>query len=160
MTKSAPATPAIVFLDQAGVNFSVNPYELSEEADTYGEAVAATLGVEPGRVFKTLVAEVDEQPVVAIVPVSSRLSMKGLARLAGGKRAEMVAPSVAERLTGYVTGGISPFGQKRRLAVFVDETVGLFESVFISGGRRGLQIEISPIDLVGLLEASVGDLTG
>jgi Cys-tRNA(Pro)/Cys-tRNA(Cys) deacylase len=93
----------------------VHAYELETEAETYGEAVAATLGVGPERLYKTLLTMVDSRPVVAIVPVSGRLSLKGLARAASGKKAEMMPPADAERLTGYVTGGISPFGQKRRL---------------------------------------------
>lgn len=127
---------------------------------TYGEAVAALVGVAPSRLFKTLIAEVDGKPVVAVVPTAERLSMKALARAAGGKRAEMVAPPDAERLTGYVTGGISPFGQRRRLPVFVDSSVYRYETVYVSGGRRGVQIEVRPADLVELLNASTAELTG
>jgi Cys-tRNA(Pro)/Cys-tRNA(Cys) deacylase len=158
MTKSV-ATPAIDSLMAAGVRFILHPYELTEAAETYGEAVAATLGVEPERLFKTLIVEVDGSPVVGIVPVASRLSLKGLARAADGKRAEMADPALAERVTGYVTGGISPFGQKRRLRVYVDESVELFDSVFVSAGKRGLQVELSPSALIDLLDAHIADLT-
>ena len=158
MAKPASGTPAIVALEAAGVPFSIHPYELTESADTYGEAVAAVLGVDPDRLFKTLIAEVDGHPTVAIVPVSSRLSTRSLARAAGGKKADMIAPDIAERLTGYVTGGISPFGQKRRLATFVDETIELWDTVYVSAGRRGLQVEVAPADLILLLEAGVADL--
>jgi Cys-tRNA(Pro)/Cys-tRNA(Cys) deacylase len=139
--------------------FRLHSYLLDVPADTYGEAVAASLGVDPERLFKTLVAEVDGRAVVAIVPVSSRLSLKHLAAAAGGKRAAMAKPEVAERNTGYVIGGISPFGQRRSMPVYVDETVVLFETVLASGGRRGLQVEVGSADLVSLLDASLADLT-
>lgn len=156
------ATPALAMLDSLGVAHTVHTYQLdgSETGDTYGEAVASVLGVAADRLFKTLVAEVDGAPAVGVVPVSGRLSMKALARAAGGKRAELADPALAERLTGYVTGGISPFGQKRTLAVYVDETIELFPTVFVSGGRRGLQVEVAPADLVSVLDATVADLTG
>lgn len=159
MAKPQTGTPGIVALESAGVPFTVHPYELTETAETYGEAVAAVLGVDPDRLFKTLVAEVDGTPTVAIVPVSSRLSTKSLARAAGGKKADMIAPDVAERLTGYVTGGISPFGQKRRLPTFVDETVELWDTIYVSAGKRGLQVELRPEDLISLLDATMADLT-
>lgn len=158
MAKPVSGTPAIVALEAAGVSFVVHPYELTERAETYGEAVAAALGVDPERLFKTLVAEVDGNPTVAIVPVSSRLSTKSLARAAGGRKADMSAPDIAERLTGYVTGGISPFGQKRRLSTFVDETIEVWETVYVSAGKRGLQLEVAPADLIRLLGAEVTDL--
>lgn len=160
MTGPASAgTPATRFLTERAMTFRLHSYVLDVPADTYGEAVAASLGVDPERLFKTLIAEVDGNPVVAIVPVSSRLSLKHLARAAGGKRAAMAKPEVAERNTGYVTGGISPFGQRRPMPVFVDETVVLFDTILASGGRRGLQIEIGSADLVALLEASLAALT-
>lgn len=159
MAKQQTGTPGLVALESAGVPFTVHPYELTETAETYGEAVAAVLGVDPDRLFKTLVAEIDGSPVVAIVPVSARLSTRSLARAAAGKRADMIAPEVAERLTGYVTGGISPFGQKRRLPTYVDETVELWDTVFVSAGKRGLQVELRPQDLIMILNATVADLT-
>jgi Cys-tRNA(Pro)/Cys-tRNA(Cys) deacylase len=109
-------------------------------------------------VFKTLVTVVDDRPTVAVLPVSGHLSLKALARARGAKRAEMAAPADAERLTGYVVGGISPFGQKRRLPVVADRSLLDHESVFVSGGRRGLQVELAPGDLVAFLGATVADL--
>jgi Cys-tRNA(Pro)/Cys-tRNA(Cys) deacylase len=158
MARPASGTPAIVALEGADVSFVVHPYELTESAETYGEAVAAVLGVEPERLFKTLIAEVDGNPTVAIVPVSSRLSTRSLARAAGGKKADMIASDTAERLTGYVTGGISPFGQKRALPTFVDETMELWDTVYVSAGKRGLQVEVSPAALIRLLDATVAEL--
>lgn len=158
MPESTRATQA---LRQAGVVFRVHEYRLMSHPaeETYGEAVAASLGQAPERLFKTLVAVVDGAPVLAVVPTHQRLSMKALARAAGAKKAEMVAPDAAERLTGYVTGGISPFGQRRRLPVFVDESARGFETVFVSAGRRGLQVEVAPADLVRLLGATTADLS-
>jgi Cys-tRNA(Pro)/Cys-tRNA(Cys) deacylase len=116
--------------------------------------------VEPGRVFKTLVAEVDGDAVVGIVPVTGALSLKALARARGGKRAAMAAPADAERLTGYVTGGISPFGQRRRLPVVADESVHGWDTVFVSGGLRGLQLEVAPDDLVRVTGAASAPIAG
>jgi Cys-tRNA(Pro)/Cys-tRNA(Cys) deacylase len=153
------ATPATAALEKAGVAFVAHEYEPPGEAEgTYGEAIAAVLGVGPRRVFKTLVAMADGQSVVAVLPVSGLLSMKALARARRAKRAEMAPPAEAERLTGYVIGGISPFGQKRRLPVVVDESLLGHATVFVSGGRRGLQVEIAPGDLVALLGAATADL--
>lgn len=157
---SALSTRATEALAAAGVDFRHHPYQLDGEGDlSYGEAVAAVLGVPPERVFKTLLAEVDGRPVVAVVPVRSRLWLKALAKAAGGKKAEMADPAVAERLTGYVTGGISPFGQRRRLPTYLDRSALDFPTIYVSGGRRGLQLELSPHDLVRLLEAVAVPLT-
>lgn len=153
------ATPATAALERAGVGFTPHEYPPVEETGgTYGEAIAGALGVEPARVFKTLVALADGQATVAVVPVSSHLSLKALARARGAKRAEMAAPAEAERLTGYVVGGISPFGQKRRLPVVVDRTLLDHRTVFVSGGKRGLQVELAPAELVALLRAEEADL--
>ena len=153
------ATPATEALRRAGIAFTPHEYGPVEEAEsTYGEAIAAVLGVDPARVFKTLVTVVDERPTVAVVPVTGHLSLKALARARGGKRAEMADPADAERLTGYVVGGISPFGQRRRLPVVTDRTLLLPATVFVSGGRRGLQVELAPGDLVAFLGASVADI--
>jgi Cys-tRNA(Pro)/Cys-tRNA(Cys) deacylase len=152
-------TPATMALAKAGVAFSPHEYRAIDEAEgTYGEAIAEVLGVDPHRVFKTLLAMADASPVVAVVPVSGHLSMKALARARGAKRAEMASPAEAERLTGYVVGGISPFGQRRRLPVVVDRTVLEHATVLVSGGRRGLQVEVSPEDLIRLLDATVAEL--
>jgi Cys-tRNA(Pro)/Cys-tRNA(Cys) deacylase len=151
-------TRGVQELEKAGVSFTLHAYELETEAETYGEAVAATLGVGPERLYKTLLTTVDTRPVVAIVPVSGRLSLKGLARAAAGKKAEMMPPADAERLTGYVTGGISPFGQRRRLPVFVDSSVLSHDTIYCSAGQRGLQVEVDPVDLIRLLSAEVAEL--
>jgi Cys-tRNA(Pro)/Cys-tRNA(Cys) deacylase len=146
-------TRGLQVLQRAGVAHTVHPYSVSEEGESYGEAVAHTLGVSPDRLFKTLLAAVDGSPVVAIVPASGRLGLKSLARAASGKRADMVPAQDAERLTGYVTGGISPFGQRRRLPVFVDVSILDHDTVYCSAGQRGLQVELDPADLIRLLDA-------
>lgn len=154
----AKMTRGVQALQRAGVGFTLHPYSLDEEGESYGEAVAHTLGVRPERLFKTLLASVDGNPVVAVVPVSGRLGLKALARAVGGKKAEMVTPADAERLTGYVTGGISPFGQKKRLAFFVDDSILSHETIYCSAGQRGLQVELSPSDLIGVLGATTAAL--
>jgi Cys-tRNA(Pro)/Cys-tRNA(Cys) deacylase len=156
MAKAQGATPAITALERAGVAHTVHPYELSGAGDrSYGEAVAEALGVPGDRLFKTLVALVDGEPTVAVVPVDGHLDMKRLAKAAGGKRAGMAPPDVAERLTGYVVGGVSPLGQKRRLPMVVDAAIEAHDTVFVSAGRRGLQVELAPADLVEITGASV-----
>ncbi len=150
-------TAALVALTRQNVEHRVHSYEIEVEVGSYGESVAAALGVPPQRLFKTLITVVDEAPAMAIVPVTGRLSLKALARSADGKRARMADPADAERWTGYVTGGISPFGQKRNLPAFVDETMMGFATIFASGGRRGIQVEVAPADLVRALDAHVGD---
>ena len=153
------ATPATEQLRRAGIGFEIHHYEVDERRDeSYGEAVAASLGVDPHRVFKTLVAMVDGSPVVAIVPVVSVMSLKKLAKAAGGKKAKMADPHDAERLTGYVVGGISPFGQRRRLPFFCDRSAADLETMFVSGGRRGIQLEMSPDDLISVTGATLVDL--
>lgn len=149
----AKGTPAVAALERAGIGFRLHEYEVPEDAGSYGEAAAAALGVESGRVFKTLVATVDENPVIGIVPVSGHLSLKRLAAAAGGKRASMADAADAQRLTGYVIGGISPFGRRRRLPVFLDGSASAYDTVFVSAGRRGLQVEVAPDGLVALVGA-------
>lgn len=145
------STPAVKALESAGVPFTLHDYEVVEAVgEGYGEAVAVALGTIPERVFKTLMAVVDRRHVVAVVPVSERLSTKALAKAAGGKKASMADAADAERLTGYVSGGISPFGQRRSHRTFVDDTARIFSTVFVSAGKRGLQVEVSPVDLLAL----------
>jgi Cys-tRNA(Pro)/Cys-tRNA(Cys) deacylase len=147
-------TPAIVALDAAGVNYQLHEFDADPARRGFGQAAAEALGVELERVFKTLIATVDDHHyVVAVVPVSGQLSLKELAAAVRGKRAEMCPADIAERITGYVVGGISPFGQKRTLATVIDETCVLFDTIFVSGGRRGLDIELAPDDLVTVLAA-------
>ncbi|MDI5963611.1 Cys-tRNA(Pro) deacylase [Streptomyces sp. SL13] len=153
-TRQAPGgTPATVALTAAGVPFTTHSYEHDPAAASYGEEASRALGVPAGRVFKTLVADVDGTPTVAVVPVAGSLDLKALAGAAGGKRAAMADPAAAERTTGYVLGGISPLGQRKRLRTVVDASALDHETVFVSAGRRGLEAELAPADLVRLTGA-------
>lgn len=152
-------TPGIKLLEKQKVTHRLHRYELGEYEGSYGEAVAAALGVEPARLFKTLVAELKGgELVVAIVPVDHSLDLGLLAAAAGAKTAAMAAPAAAERATGYVTGGISPFGQRRRLRTFTDRSLAGFATVLVSAGRRGLQVEVSPADLLRVTGAVEAEL--
>ncbi|WP_349862757.1 Cys-tRNA(Pro) deacylase [Leifsonia sp. WHRI 6310E] len=146
--KASAGTPATVALTAAGLPFALHPYEHDPAAASYGLEAAEALGVEPDRVFKTLLADTELGLVVGVVPVTGLLDLKALAAAVGAKRATMADPAVAERRTGYVVGGISPIGQKTRHVTVVDETAQLFETVFVSGGKRGLDIELAPDDLL------------
>lgn len=146
-------TPATVALTAAGVAFTLHPYDHDPAAASYGAEAAQALGVPQERVLKTLLADVDGSLVVGVVPVSGQLDLKALAVAVGGKRAAMADPAVAERTTGYVVGGISPLGQRRRLPTVLDASALGWETVFVSAGRRGLDVELAPSDLVALLEA-------
>ncbi|MFF0524740.1 Cys-tRNA(Pro) deacylase [Actinomadura nitritigenes] len=148
-------TPATVAAAKAGIEFTVHAYEPAPDAESYGAAAADALGVPHDRIFKTLVAEVDGRLTVGIVPVSGSLDLKALAAAAGGKKAAMAHPRDAERATGYVVGGISPLGQRRRLPTVIDASVSALATVYVSAGRRGLQIEVVPADLVALTGATV-----
>ena len=141
-------TPATAALTAAGIAFTSHAYDHDPRAGSFGAEAAAALGLDQAEVFKTLMAMVDGSPVIAVVPVSGSLDLKALAAAAGGRRAEMADPAQAERLTGYVVGGISPIGQKRALPTFVDETAQLYDTVYVSGGRRGLDIGLAPDDLL------------
>lgn len=149
-TDASAGTPATVALTRAGIRFTTHAYEHDPRAAAYGLEAAEKLGIEPARVFKTLLATVDGALAVAIVPVADQLDLKSLAAALGGKRAEMADPAVAERKTGYVVGGISPIGQKTALPTVLDETAILCETVFVSGGRRGLDLELAPDDLLAV----------
>ncbi|MDT0346495.1 Cys-tRNA(Pro) deacylase [Streptomyces litchfieldiae] len=150
---AAGGTPATVAATRAGVAFSLHSYEHDPAAPSYGEEAARALGTDPRRVLKTLVAEVDGALTVAVVPVSASLGLKALAAAVGGKRAAMADPAAAERTTGYVLGGISPLGQRKRLPTVVDSSAAGHATVFVSAGRRGLEIELAPADLVTLTDA-------
>lgn len=155
------ATPATTQLDRLGVVYELHHYEVNVNDDlavTYGEAVAREIGVPPERVFKTLVAAIDGTLVTGIVPVSGSLNLKALAKATGGKKSSMAEPAEAERATGYIVGGISPFGQKRRHRTVADLTIMDFETVYVSAGRRGLQVSMAPTDLVRSLDAVVADI--
>ncbi|WP_416173077.1 Cys-tRNA(Pro) deacylase [Cryobacterium sp. 5B3] len=149
----AGGTPATVALTHAGIRFTPHAYDHDPSATGYGLEAAAKLGLDPARVFKTLLADADGTLVVAVVPVAGQLDLKALAHAAGAKKAVMADPKLAERKTGYVLGGISPVGQKTRLVTVVDETALLYDTVFVSGGRRGFDIELAPADLLAATDA-------
>ncbi|MFF2369565.1 Cys-tRNA(Pro) deacylase [Agromyces sp. NPDC058110] len=151
---ASAGTPATLALTRAGVGFRVHAYEHDPRAAAYGLEAAEKLGLDPDRVFKTLLASVDGSLAVAIVPVALHLDLKAFAQAVGGKRAEMADPAVAERKTGYVVGGISPIGQKTPLPTVLDESAILCETVYVSGGRRGLDLELAPDDLVAITSGS------
>src|SRR6478609_3932286 len=153
-------TLAILAAEKAGIRFSVLEYPHDPDAASYGLEAAEALGVEPASVFKTLVAAIDgSRLVVAIIPVSARLNLKALAAVARGKRAEMADPAAAERATGYVLGGISPLGQRRRLPTFLDSSALDQATIHVSAGRRGLEIALAPADLTRLTAATTAPLT-
>ncbi|MFJ9897798.1 Cys-tRNA(Pro) deacylase [Streptomyces sp. NPDC091280] len=146
-------TPATVALTAAGVPYEVHAYDHDPAHPSYGEEAAEAMGVSPDRVFKTLVADVDGALTVAVVPVAGQLDLKALAAAVGGKRAAMADPTLAERTTGYVRGGISPLGQRKRLRTVVDDSASAHATICVSAGRRGLEVELSPQDLATLTEA-------
>ena len=147
-------TPATVALERAGVTFTVHAYDHDPRSTSYGLEAADALGLDPARVFKTLLADVDGELVVAVVPVDGQLDLKALAAALGAKRAAMAEPAVAERVTGYLVGGISPIGQKRRLRTVLDASADDHPTVYVSGGRRGLDVGLSPVDLARVTGAT------
>ncbi|WP_341954304.1 Cys-tRNA(Pro) deacylase [Salinibacterium sp. TMP30] len=151
----ALGTPATVALDALGIAFTAHPYDHNPSATEFGLEAATELGINAERVFKTLMAMVDSELVVAVVPVSGKLDLKALAMAVHGKKAVMADPIVAQRRTGYVVGGISPVGQKTAHRTVIDETVELFDTVFVSGGKRGFDIELAPSDLVRATRATI-----
>ena len=152
--RAGAGTPATVALTDAGIPFAVHAYHHDPAAASFGLEAAQALGVEPERGFKTLLAHTDAGIVVGVVPVTGMLDLKALAGAVGAKRATMADPAVAERRTGYVVGGISPIGQKTAHPTVVDETAQLFDTIYVSGGKRGLDIELSPADLVRATEGA------
>ena len=150
MSKSTRAT---LFLTRAGVSFTVHAYDYDPSADRIGMAAAEALGESPARVLKTLMAGVDGRPVAVIVPSDHEVSMKKLAAAFGGKAAAMMKPADAERLTGYVVGGISPFGQKKPVPTVLEETALAEDLVYMNGGQRGLQVRLAPADVLKALGA-------
>lgn len=155
---AARGTPATAQLTRLGIRHSVHTYPYDPRHGSYGLEASEALGVPPERVFKTLVAEVDGALTVGVVPVARQLDLKALAAAAGGKRAAMAEVAAAERATGYVAGGISPVGQRRRLTVVIDSSALGYPTVFCSGGRRGLEIELAPADLVRATGATVAGI--
>ena len=148
-------TTATIALDRAKIPYKLHEYEHDPRRESYGLEASQALGGPPEQVFKTLVAAVDGALAVGVVPVHRQLDLKALAAAAGGKRAVMAEVAAAERATGYVAGGISPVGQKRRLPVVVDESALSLGTMFCSAGRRGLEIEIAPADLIKATGATV-----
>lgn len=151
----ARSTPATMALERAAIAFTLHEYAYDPDAERIGMQAAEALGVSPGRLLKTLMVRAGAAPVCALVPSDRELSLKRLAAAAGVGSAAMLPPAEAERITGYHVGGISPFGQKRRLRVFVEAAVLAFPSVIVNGGRRGLQIELAAAALVRALDARV-----
>ncbi|MGW6569055.1 Cys-tRNA(Pro) deacylase [Streptomyces sp. NPDC054975] len=151
--KQTGGTPATVALATAGVEYTLHSYAHDPASPSYGEEAAEALGISPDRVFKTLVADVDGELTVAIVPVAGQLDLKALASAVGGKRATMADPTLAERTTGYVRGGISPLGQRKRLRTVLDASASTHETICISAGRRGLEVELTPESLTALTSA-------
>ncbi|WP_035850271.1 Cys-tRNA(Pro) deacylase [Kitasatospora azatica] len=152
-------TPATVALEAAGVAFTVHAYPHDPAAASYGGEAAAALGVDPERVFKTLVAEVDGALTVGVVPVAGQLDLKALAAAVGGKRAAMADPAAAERSSGYVRGGISPLGQRKALRTVLDAGALAHPTIYVSAGRRGLEVELAPGDLLRLTGAVSAEIS-
>lgn len=149
-------TPAVNAARKAGIPFTLHEYRHDPRAGSYGLEAAEALGLDVARVFKTLVAAAEGKGLwVAVVPVAGLLDLKALAEAAGAKRATMADPKAAERATGYVVGGISPLGQRQRLSTAVDASALQFDTIFVSAGRRGLEIELAPADLVRLCGATI-----
>jgi len=151
--RTAGSTPATVAMTSAGIAFEVRSYDHDPRAESYGAEAAEALGVDPARVFKTLLASLDGRLVVGIVPVSGQLDLKALARALGGSKAVMAEVAAAERATGYVAGGISPVGQKRAHPTVLDDSALDHDTILVSGGRRGFDIELAPHDLVAVTGA-------
>jgi Cys-tRNA(Pro)/Cys-tRNA(Cys) deacylase len=156
MSRTTRATQA---LEKLGMKFTLHSYDYDASAERIGLQAAEALGVAPGRMLKTLMAEVDGKPVCAVVPSDCEVSMKKLAAAFGGKAAKMMRPADAERLTGYHVGGISPFGQKKRVPVAIEEAAFAHATVFVNGGQRGLQIELDPNDAMKAVDAIARALT-
>lgn len=149
-------TPAIKQAEKAGISFKVHQYEHDPAVQAYGDEAAQAMGVEAHRVFKTLLFALNSEPknlAVAVVPVSGQLNLKVAASVLGCKKASMADTKIAQNTTGYILGGISPLGQKKRLPTIIDESAYAFDTIFVSAGRRGLEIELSAYDLMTLCDA-------
>ena len=153
-------TPATALLAKRKVPYTLHSYDHDPRHDSYGLEAAEALGIAAARVFKTLVAEVDGKLAVGVVPVTGQLDLKALAAALKGKKARMAEVAAAERATGYVAGGISPLGQKKRLPVVIDASAEAFDTVFCSAGRRGLEVELPPAALADLTGAVVAPIAG
>ena len=152
-------TPAIKLLEKHAIAHTVHSYQHNPNADSYGNEAVSALGLDSARVFKTLVVELSNgELAVAVVPVSGQLSMKSIARACASKKAAMAEPAKVERATAYVLGGVSPLGQKQNLKTIVDESSQNFDSIFVSAGKRGLEIELSPTDLLALTRGEFANI--
>ncbi|MBN8648993.1 MAG: Cys-tRNA(Pro) deacylase [Caulobacterales bacterium] len=154
----AKETAGTLALKKAGIAFTPYPYEYDPNADKIGIQAANALGKAPEQVFKTLMCEVDKAPACVIIPSDCEVSMKKLAAAFGGKSANMMKPDAAERMTGFKVGGISPFGQRKQVKTFIDETAILFDEVLINGGARGLLVGVIPNDVIEILRFGLIDL--
>lgn len=158
MPRSKGATPALKALASSGIAHTLHEYHHDPRSNSYGLEAASALGVEPGRVFKTLVATDGTRLVVGIVPVHRHLDLKALAAVLGVKRLSMADPAEVERATGMVVGGISPVGQRKALSTVLDGSASDHETILVSGGRRGLDVELAPGDLVEVTGAVVAEI--
>ena len=155
---AAAPTPAIAVLVLGEVQHTLHPYHHDPGTTAFGDEVVQALGLDPDRVFKTLVAAVDGALVVGVVPVSGQLDLKALAAAVGGKKAQLAKVADAERSSGYVAGGISPLGQRKPLPTVIDATAELFDTILVSAGKRGLQVELAPADLITICAATVAEI--
>lgn len=154
----AAPTPAIAALVRAKLAFTMHPYHHDPSTTAFGDEVVDALGWDPRRVFKTLVASVDGALVVGIVPVSTQLDLKALATAVGAKKAQLAKVADAERSSGYVAGGISPIGQRKALPTVLDSSIENFDTVLVSAGKRGLQVELAPVDLISVCKGKLADI--
>ncbi len=154
----AKSTPATLALEKAGVAFELHEYDYDPNAERIGMQAAEALGVEPARLLKTLMARADNATVCVLAPSDREVNLKKLAHAAGAKSAAMLGAAEAERITGYHVGGISPFGQKKRLRAFIERSALAFPRIVVNGGRRGLQVELAPNDLMSLLSATAAEI--
>ena len=155
---SEAGTGAILALQEAGITPVIHAYEHDERAQAWGLEAAQALGLDPARVFKTLLVSHEKALAVVVIPVASRLDLKAIAKQLGWKKAQLADPDLAQRTTGYVVGGISPLGQKKALPTLIDASAATHETVFVSGGRRGLDLELDPQVLAQLTKASFAEV--
>jgi Cys-tRNA(Pro)/Cys-tRNA(Cys) deacylase len=154
----AKSTPATLALEKAGVAFTLHEYDYDPNAERIGMQAAEALGIEPARLLKTLMARAGNTVICVLAPSDREINLKKLAHAAGAKSAALLGVAEAERVTGYHVGGISPFGQKKRGRVFIEQSVLAFPRIVVNGGRRGLQAELAPGDLLRLLDATAAEL--
>lgn len=154
----AKSTPATLALEKAGIDFKLHEYDYDPDAARIGMQAAEALGIEPARLLKTLMAKAGDKVICVLAPSDREVNLKKLAAAAGAKSAAMLGAAEAERITGYHIGGISPFGQKKRVRVFVEQSALAFDDIVVNGGRRGLQVELKPDDLVRVLDAAAAEI--